>query len=313
MKTFKNLTLKINETNKQIEDVKRKLSIDPSNRAMKLTLVSLESFLNGLKNESIAILNSQEENVIDYKLISDDITNKGLPIKDFYNVFYCFQKLFSFVFDTVFHNKPKNSQHLSKDIMAKSELRLRYAYSGSLGVILSVYNDGGMIDTDIDKAILETSKLMILNQESEINKAIEKLGYAPIKALENLVQIHMQSDVELDINFSSSKEGKIGIRIKKDQFSVINNLIERTPIVITDTDRNLQGNLLGMDIQKRTFNINLGNRHISGSLDDSISEGYIIGNEYLFDVEKITTTINGSSKDKFKLLKISDKFESFDL
>lgn len=306
MNKIKDLEAKIKNINNRILELEKSRKNDIDNPVYDFHIAGLKAVLYDLNGQITEEILKYENNVIDYRISSQEISEKGMRINDLQAILSNFQKYFSLVYDVVRNNKPKMNQSISKVISRDSALRFKYSYDGSLGIVMTLDNSKQLVETDIDKAFYEASNLMSEINKDNIQEIISKYGYGTITALTNLIESHIDSDTSLSLTISSNKEKHIIKQIKKQDFSFKKELIENTPITTNEETSIKKVRLLGMDIEKRTFHVRYETSNISGTLSEQINQGYKIDEEYFTEIDITTSVLKGKKTVKYILKSITE-------
>ena len=129
----------------------------PSN-AVLLSLTSLEARRDDLEELS-EVTKAEHVEICDYRIIPEQST--AYAVAGVTAALHQFQEIVTTVFDAML-TKPKQRAKIAPDIVQKTQFDFGFAYSGSLGVVLTIPNDRLLMDeaSTLDKAVAAVFDLL---------------------------------------------------------------------------------------------------------------------------------------------------------
>ncbi|ESW93865.1 hypothetical protein X770_02885 [Mesorhizobium sp. LSJC269B00] len=241
---------RINDVESTILKIEQAQSGTPT-LATELSLRSLEGRRENLTAELSEITRTGLIDVCDYKIIPDSLHSYAISAVT--AALHDFQDLVSIVFASLVSG-PRRSAKISADVAQKTEFGFGFAYSGSLGVVLTIPNDrliGGM-ESELDRAVSEVFALLRIRNSKAVNEAATRLGVPVVKKLHHWTKTHSQYGMSADIKWTREEEIRDRVVAQSREMELIYKLIEESDKRISDPIE-LTGELVAWSVPRRTF------------------------------------------------------------
>jgi hypothetical protein len=230
--------------------ITRTTSSDPSN-AVLLSLTSLEARRDDLLEELSEITKAEQIEICDYRIIPEQ--SSSYAIAGVTAALHQFQEIVTTVFDAML-SKPKQRAKIAPDIVQKTQFDFGFAYSGSLGVVLTVPNDRLLMDesSTLDEAISAVFKLLKIETPEGVREAVTQYGASTVRKLHDWTKTHSQYGMAADIKWIRDSEVRSEVVAQPIEMDRIYRIIEQKQDT-TSSPVALTGNLLAWNTRKRTF------------------------------------------------------------
>ena len=254
-----------------------------------------------------------------------------------------FQTLISSIYDAL-KNGPKQRRRLSKEIIKETSLSFGYAFSGSVGMVLTLpapepsHRESKRL---LDKSIDVFFRLAHATTTTEIAEIREQIGLPPIRALSEWAKALTAHDLGADIEWEGqhevtnrlfiqtpeldhlsriSAEMRVlksanpfpaqihqgGVRLPlaaRENLSKMESMVGAESASPAEEDIEVEGFLVGVDIQRQTFHIRLpAGDDITGTLTGSIDSEFPIELSKRYRARLRKTTEGGYPTDEYHLL-----------
>ena len=254
-----------------------------------------------------------------------------------------FQTLISSIYDAL-KNGPKQRRRLSKEIIKETSLSFGYAFSGSVGMVLTLptpepsHRESKRL---LDKSIDVFFRLAKATTASEIAKFVDQIGLPPIRALSKWATTLTAHGLGADIEWEGqhTKENRLfiqtpeldhlsrisaemsaptainpfptqihqgGFRLPlaaRENLSKMESMVGAESASPTEEDIEVEGFLVGVDIQQQTFHIRLpAGDDITGTLMGPIDSEFPIELSKRYRARLRKTTEDGYPTDEYHLL-----------
>lgn len=302
MSVLKDLQTQLLQTNQLIAEMERKIAADPIGTP--IDTLAFDSIINRyaqLREDFKRESNKLGKDVIDYRIFSD---NESLGITSISDVIAKFQKLFSIVFDAISTNSPKTTSRITKAALEETMLGFGYTYSGSIGIALTLPNDVELIDTPLDTAIKTTFGLMEIKDEAELQEKIRTLGAGTIKVFQEWIDSHVEHNISAEVKWAKSRQNELVRTVQIPRLRYIKDILAVTPIP-EEESLSLTGNLVGIDIEKRTFHLIVDGQSYVGKFADTLSADMTIPIPGEYTVSMIQKIITYQGKEHFDYTLVS--------
>jgi hypothetical protein len=232
--------------------IARTTSVEPSN-AVLLSLTSLEARRDDLLDELSEITKAEHVEICDYRIIPEQ--SSSYAIAGVTAALHQFQEIVTSVFDAM-TSKPKQRAKISPEIIQKTQFDFGFAYSGSVGVVLTVPNDRLLMDeaSTLDNAVAAVFDLLKIETPESVREAATKFGTSTVRKLHDWTKTHSQYGMAADIKWVRDSEVKKEVVAQPIEMDRIYRIIEQKqdktaePITLT-------GNLLGWNTKTKTFTL----------------------------------------------------------
>ena len=294
---------KILETNSIIEDLKRKLKLDPDNKFLLLSIESYKKVFDQLQSEYVEACSVHNLNNIFYRLFSD--TNE-FSISGITDSLRSFQNIFSISYEVLKFGTLKESTRLRNDTKSATSLIFDYSYNGSLGIAMSAKNEQVLLDSKIDEALNLTLSLLDINRNEVLTEIIGKYGFSIYSLLLEWTESNLNINAGVEIDVISSMGTKFGKTYNVEKITSLHNILKTSPLVEEKIYNITNARLVGIDIDKRIFNIKQDENHFFGTLDENIDGDFKVPDNYTVSIRETILNTNGKIKSKYHLLSIKN-------
>lgn len=223
-----------------------------SDLATLLSLKSLEQRRDMLREELGDLTKEQHVEICDYRIIPE--TAQAYAVSAVSAALHDFQDLVTLVFDSLVSGKPKQRGRLSNEVVQKTQFEFGFAYSGSLGIVLTVPNDRLLGDeaSTLDAAVNQVFQLLHLDSSANVQDIAHRYGVPAVRKLHDWTKTHSQNGMAAEIKWVRGKEVRSEVLAQPVEMARVYNLIrqksERRIEKVTQ-----EGNLLAWNVPKRSF------------------------------------------------------------
>lgn len=293
-----------------ITRLERELAKDPNSFVKSVVLESTIKIHEQLQADFYELADRESLDVCEYKLFGE--TNKEVSLRGLASSLLHFQTSISAIFNAL-KSGPKIRTRLGEDVASATGFGFGYAYTGSVGIVLTINRERMLIDVGtLAETITTFFRLAEVPTREEISEIKGKLGPAPMQAISKWVKAHVNDEIGADITWYHGKETKRLI-LEHSRLCTLQDAIEATPDEVhEDHDkRTVTGRLVGADVVTKQFRFVLDEgKTIKGLLGHEISEigVYIPNTRYRARVEKISKIKYQGEKGKgaWKLLQLEE-------
>lgn len=225
-------------------------SSEPSN-AVRLALISLEARRDDLLEELSEISKAEHVEICDYRIIPEQSTSYA--IAGVTAALHQFQEIVTTVFDAML-SKPKQRAKIAPEIVLKTQFDFGFAYSGSLGVVLTIPNDRLLMDeaSTLDKAVSTVFGLLKIETPDQVREAATQYGTSTVRKLHDWTKTHSQYGMAANIKWKRGPAVRDQVTAQPIEMDRIYRIIEEKQDT-TVSPITLDGNLLAWNTKKRTF------------------------------------------------------------
>jgi len=222
----------------------------PSN-AVLLSLTSLEARRDDLLEELSEVTKAEHVEICDYRIIPEQST--AYAVAGVTAALHQFQEIVTTVFDAML-TKPKQRAKIAPDIVQKTQFDFGFAYSGSLGVVLTIPNDRLLMDeaSTLDKAVAAVFDLLKIETPDGVREAVTHYGAPTVRKLHDWTKTHSQYGMAADIKWKRDSEVRNEVVAQPVEMDRIYRIIEQKQDT-TSAPVTLEGSLLAWNTKKRTF------------------------------------------------------------
>jgi hypothetical protein len=194
-------------------------------RADRLALLSLESRRKMLEADLTGATMREFIEVCDYRIIPDN--DASYSVAAVTGVLRTFQELVTIVFDAI-TTKPKQVATSDPAVIAKTRFDFGFAYSGSLGVALTIENERLFaIESHLDQAIDAVFALLKVNGAEGLHSGVTAYGTPAVRKLYALSKLHRDYGMSAEIKWVRDGETRKRVLAQPPEFSELCKLIER--------------------------------------------------------------------------------------
>jgi hypothetical protein len=237
--------------------------VNSKDLAIRLTLQSLEERREMLREELVEITKQEQIEICDYRIIPE--SPLAYAVSAVSSVLQDFQDLVSIVFDAQ-ESKAKIRAKLAPDVLQKTRFDFGFAYSGSLGIVLTIPNDRLLMDeaSKLDRAVNAVLDLLKIRTPEAVREASHAYGLPAVRKLHHWTKTHSQYGMSADIKWVRDSVVRKEALAQPLEMGEIAKMIEEKS---DKTRENVQmiGDLLAWNVKKRTFTMEFPNSEpISG-------------------------------------------------
>lgn len=300
----------IQSTDAEVRQMERLLAENPSRASLRLALQSLVVRREALSDEFRTVANLSGVDVCRYRLFggNDERPSIGALAK----IWSDFQSLFTTVYDAV-KTGPKQRAKFSLDAESESALHWGYTFVGSVGVVLTVPNERLLLeDTTLDRAVDQFSGLVQSCSSEHIAIASKSLGRAAVIGLKQWAEDHIKAGLGADFRWERGEAVRASFFVQEPEIRNLRQAIDETSDEIEE-DFVVAGQLVGIDVESRSFHLRLPDRELKGKIDESIGSASLVEvpQHYLCSIRKWShlNYATGEEKETLRLLSLerSDK------
>ncbi len=259
----------LDETASTVARLEQAIASDPKSPSLFAMLKSVEKRRGNLEEEFLTETHSVGIDVCSYRLFGDF---ERPTIAAISKALGGFQTLVTVVYDAVKSSVPKLRARVGADIENETAFHFGYAFSGSLGVVLTIPNQRLLMgESDLDKTFRTIFNMAKAQNSSEILEFARVLGPAPVRMMYQWAFDHARHGLGVDIEWRRETHIQAKLFAQKQELENLYSTIESTSEE-TVTEAVVEGTLEGADVPRRSFHIVLDNgEDIRGLFLDAIS------------------------------------------
>ena len=289
MSNLLELQNKLQDTTSTIAHLERRVGQDPNDVLLRLSLESLVKRFKKLQSEFNEITRRQQIDICEYVIFGE--ADERLSLSGFSSALHEFQRSFSSLYDAI-KNGPKQRTRLSANVVRESSLGFGYAYSGSLGFVLTIDRELMLMDLGhLTDAITTFFRLAEAPTKEDVGEIGKQLGSGPLRSIQRWADAHVTHGTGADISWRHQGD-TTRVVLERYHMQGLRDRIEET----SSEERQvivLDGVLTGASIETRKFDFRPdGADTISGHFTDAISEMHevrIPNARYRATVERVST------------------------
>jgi len=195
-----------------------------ASEAVRLSLVSLETRRDMLREELSEVSKDEFVEVCDYRFIPSDADSYA--VSGITTALHDFQDMISIVFDAI-TTKPKQRARLDADVVAKTTLSFGFAYAGSLGVVMTVPNERLFaVESHLDTAVSAVFTAMQSTSAEDIRNVATKYGAATLRKLYSWSKASSDHGLSAEIKWVRGDEVRSQVLVQPAGMVEICRLIE---------------------------------------------------------------------------------------
>jgi hypothetical protein len=266
------LQQRIQDTNALIAQMQRSLQSPDVPRSVIATLRSLESRLQMLEHEFLELASRKSLDVCSYRMFT--ATDK-FKLSGFAKALADFQATFSLTYDALKHG-PKQRATISPEVEAATAFDFGYAFSGSLGVVLTLENERLLLgETLLDETANVVFQMAKATTSEEVAVFAKRIGPPPIRALYKWASDHVAADMGADIEWR--KDGaRSALLVQQQELYRLREAIAATSDETTER-HTYTGTLKGLDVTTKRFRLERPDgEEIVGSTGDVVRAGHSV-------------------------------------
>jgi hypothetical protein len=164
-----------------------------------------------------------------------------------------FQNLYSILYYVVSTGKPRDTAHLSSDVITGSALEFAYAKSGSVDLVFTMPNERLLFgETQLDEAMADFFAMARASDIDQVKAFAKQFGLAPVRALYKWAHVLSGSSVGADVQWRKSDALKGHLLLQPAEITALETLIGMTSDLEVD-ENDITGTLHGFDDKNYTF------------------------------------------------------------
>jgi hypothetical protein len=266
---------KLLDTSAALAQLERAVVKEPNSPSLQSMAESLKKRQRVLDSEFRVEANNLGIDICTYRIFGDQ---ERQSIGALAQVLGDFQTLVTTVYDVVKSKVPKVRARPSVGIASETEFSFGYAYSGSVGIMLTIPNERFLlIESDLDQSFSEIASMTKAKDTAEISQYAKTFGAASVRSLYKWVSHHDNLGLGADIKWQREHEIRGTLLAQHPEFQRLHRTIEQTSEETT-AEIQVVGMLMSASVSRKTFELHLDNKErISGSfVGDAISELHTI-------------------------------------
>jgi hypothetical protein len=295
MSALASLQEELRDVNAGLARAEAALTESPQSRSVLITLRSLEKRQRMLEQRFLKAASEQEVDVCAYRVFMEQarplVSGLAMILTDF-------QKLFSLTYAAVHNKQPRERMRIGLEVAAQTAFGFAYCFSGSVGFVLTLPNDQStLFDTDLDEAMKVVFSMAKAPKPEQIVEYARQYGPGPVRALFNWASHHADHGMGADIEWRRVNEIRASLLIQHPELRQLRDAIAQTSDV-RSTKVEVLGELVGIDVERRTFHLRVENDDFTGSLSDDIRQAVEVPGRYRAFIEERTVTKYSTDEEK---------------
>ncbi len=307
MSTLLDTIEKLQSTQEAIRRTKELLAKHPRDYGMLANITSLEKRALSLEEDFLAEASTEHLDICTYRMFADE--RKTYPILAVGSALSDLQRWFSTVYDALKHG-PKRRAKLAPETVQQSTLDFAFAFTGSIGVAMTIPSERLLFDNDLQRAIQKVVEMAGADSSEKIYHFAKEVGAASVSAMYRWVSDHVASGTGAEIKWMRNQAEVVAGTFEKHQLADLGRAIEQTSEETEET-LNVVGDLVGADINRHTFHLVFEEaEEIRGTMAESIGLEYTVElpRRYMAVIRKISFVNYAKDEEyvKYHLLELKD-------
>jgi hypothetical protein len=294
----------IRHTESEIDRTRQRALEARTDFASRINLRSLEKRLSVLEGQFQEAADRARVQVCRYRLFDEQ--DNPPNVRAFANALTTFQNAFSVFFGSL-QLGPRERGRIAEAVSESSSFQIAYAFSGSLGVVLTLPNEVSTQHTTADEAIAILIRSVDATESASFREVATEYGIAAVRALSKWYKALRESQLGVDVDWRGDKFPRRVVL----QPAEVKHRYE--VIAMTGAERvyeeSLGGTLVALDLERRTFALEAPEGHtIRGNLAESIQREFTLPGIYTVHI-RVTETIRFASDDSqrvYELLEVQE-------
>ena len=264
----------LQDTGAAIAQLEKAITVDPDSPSLAATRRSLEKRLQSLEADFLKASSRAGVDVCSYRLFTD--AGDAPHLGSLSSAFGDFQKLVSTVYSAV-RNGPKQRATYSAEDARDTAFGFGYAFSGSIGFVLTISNERLLIgDTDLDESMEVIFDMAQARSPEDMHPIVQKLGSGPVRALYRWASDHVSSGLGADIDWRRGESIRSNMFIRALEFTNLQSIIEMAGEERFD-EIELCGDLIAVNLATKSFRMRFeSGDDIQGKFDNAISDSHTV-------------------------------------
>jgi hypothetical protein len=273
MSILLDIVQKLQDTQDAVRKARGVAARYPADRAVLVNLESLERRALSLEQTFLAEAHTDQLDVCTYRMFAED--RHTYPILAVGSALGDLQRWFSTVYDAL-RNGPKVRAKLAPEILQQSTLNFAFAFTGSVGVAMTVPSERMLVDNDLERAMRKTIEMGRAESSDQIHYFAREVGPASVRAMYRWVSDHTDSGTGADIRWLRDQSEVVSALFEPRHLANLGRAIEETSDT-EETTLELVGDLVGADIHRHTFHLVFEDAdEIRGTMAESIGIEYTV-------------------------------------
>lgn len=279
----------------------------PQDYGLLTNLRSLERRALSLEEDFVSQAGEEHLDICTYRMFTDE--RETYPVLALGSALADLQRWFSTVYAALKHG-PKRRAKLAPETVRDSTLSFAFAFTGSVGVAMTIPSERLLFDNNLQLAIKKVIEMAKTANSEKMQDFAKELGAASISVMYRWVNNHVEHGMGAEIKWIKNQVEVISGTFDKRQLVDLGRLIEQTSEQ-TEQVIELVGDLVGADINKHTFHLVFEEaEEIRGTMAESVGMSYTVElpRRYMAIIRK-TSFLNYAKDEenvKYHLLELKD-------
>lgn len=208
-------------------------------------LRSLQKRLDRLESEYTELTRQFGIDVCSYRLFGD--RESAVPAVAIFAALEAFQMAFSVAYDAV-KRGPRAKASLTADVRHESEFQFGYAFSGSVGIVMTFKNEQLMLETALDQSMDALFDLARSKTADEVLAKSKTLGASVVKAAHKWASNHVNAGLGVDVKWIRGATEKSRLLLQIPELKTLVATLANATEDIEDTVT-LAGVLVGVETE----------------------------------------------------------------
>jgi hypothetical protein len=215
-------------------------------KALKLNMRALQNLATRLETEFLEHAAAEKLEVYKYRLLTGDESPSLAGVGEAWSKL---QNLYATVYRSLTHTSIK----VVEAVLAAPQLGFAYSFPGSVGVVVTLPPKPAGEVLLTASPIDEASEIVFnLIESKDIQGIAQKLGPAPIQAMNEWLEVHVKHHYGIAIEWQADKETKRKSEVKYSEMTSLQTAVQETKTRQTSI---LTGLLSKVDIDNKTFRL----------------------------------------------------------
>ncbi|MDZ4687770.1 MAG: hypothetical protein SH850_22080 [Planctomycetaceae bacterium] len=209
-------------------------------------LRSLQARQKQLESQFVAAAKRVGIDVCSYRIFTEDGADSLRAIA-LCNALEAFQNAFSVVHDAT-RRGPRTKASLAPETKDESEFNFGYAFSGSVGIVLTLSNEQMVLDSALDTTMDSVMGLARSQTTEDVLAQSRFLGAAAVRAMHQWATAHIAHGIGVDLKWIRGNEEKSRLMLQLPQLKALAATLFDATEDVTDTVT-LRGVLVGTETE----------------------------------------------------------------
>jgi hypothetical protein len=307
MSSLRELQSKLNDTGAALATLDRAIATDPRSPALEFNRRALEKRLLQLEDQFLIAATRAGIDVCSYRLVSK---TERFRVASLAGIFVEFQTFISVLFDAL-KNGPKKNASVSGEIAEKTAFEFGYAFSGSVGFVLTIANEQLLIgETDLDDCVKTAFEMGRSLTPNDIRAFTTRIGVGPVRAMHRWATAHSTTGLGADIDWRHGATVRDELRADPADFEVLRQAIELSSDEVKESFA-VVAELVGADVTNKRFHLKLeSGEEIRGVFTDAIGPQHKVQIPRRYRAHLVKTSKTSFATDQEEVSYFLEKIES---